>query len=197
MKAGNTEIVYSYQAKKFNLSVDKNISTIYVDGYKKPISNGKLAKIEVHRKSLSDTQITVEYSIVVKNTGEIAGSTTLTESVPEGFSIKKKDNKDWQIIGNTAEMKIEDLKPGEQKEYKVVIQWKKGEKNIGTKINNVVLVNETNDAKFKDVNSEDNKSQATLILTIATGEVDILQYVIASITLTILTATVTVLKKGR
>lgn len=169
-KTDNTiKVVYYYKAKKFNLKVDKNITKIKVDGKKKTISDGKLAKIEIYRKSLDKTEVTVEYTISVKNTGELEGSAIITENIPAGFTMKEEENKGWTIKKGKAERTTGKLKAGEEKNYKVVLQWNKGEKNVGTKTNIATLVKEINDAKFKDNNDDDNTSSATLILTIATG----------------------------
>lgn len=164
-----TRVIYYYQAKKFNLKVDKNITKIKVDGKKKTISNGKLAKVEIYRKSLDKTEVTVEYTITVTNTGELEGSATITENIPAGFTMKEDENKGWTIKKGKAERATGKLAAGEEKSYKVVLQWNKGEKNVGTKTNIAALVKELNDANFKDNNDDDNTSSATLILTIATG----------------------------
>ena len=156
--------------EKYNLKVDKIISKIILDGKEQTISNGKLAKTEMHKTKLKTSDLVVEYTIKVSNTGEKAGYATLTESIPEGFEIKQEENADWSIEGQTARVKTPNLKSGEEKEYKIVLHWVKGDYNIGVKINTASLTEENKDKEIKDDNPEDNTSTATLIVTISTGE---------------------------
>ena len=158
------------KAKIFDLKIDKLITKILLNGQQQNISNGKLAKVEIHRKELDKTDIVVEYTIKVSNVGEQAGFTTLLETIPEGFTMKAEENNGWTIENNTAKLKTELLNSGEEKEYKVILHWNKGENNIGTKINTASLTEETNDKGTPDNNAENNTSSATLIVTISTGE---------------------------
>ena len=84
--------------------------------------------------------------------------------------MKAEENNGWTIENNTAKLKTELLNSGEEKEYKVILHWNKGENNIGTKINTASLTEETNDKGTPDNNAENNTSSATLIVTISTGE---------------------------
>lgn len=156
--------------KKFDLRIDKVISKIVLDGIEQTISNGKLAKTEVHRNKLNDTDIIVEYTIKVSNVGEQAGYATITETIPEGFTMRAEENNGWTIKNNNAKLETGLLNQGEEKEYKVVLHWNKGDNNLGIKVNTASLINETNEKGTKDSNPEDNTSSATLIVTISTGE---------------------------
>ena len=156
--------------KAFNLKIEKLISKIFLDGKQQTVSNGKLAKLEIHRNELDRADVVVEYTLKVSNTEEEAGYTTLVETIPEGFTMRAEDNSGWSIENNTAKLKTEILNVGEEKEYKVVLHWNKGEGNIGIKINTASLTEETNDKGIPDNNAQDNTSSATLILTISTGD---------------------------
>ena len=156
--------------KIFNLKIDKVISKIILDGKEQIIANGKFAKTEVHRKQLNESEIIVEYTIKVSNIGEQEGTATLSETIPEGFTMNSEDNYGWVIENNTAKLETGLLKQGEEKEYKVVLHWNKGDNNIGIKVNTATLINETNEKGTKDANLDDNTSSATLIITISTGD---------------------------
>ena len=165
-----TTVIYYYRPLEFNLKVDKTISKILVNGEETNISNNNLAKVEIHRKKLADTTIRVEYIVKVSNDGELDGSTTLVERIPAGFVMKAEDNKDWNINNGIAEIKVDEIKVGETKEYKVVLEWLKGEENIGTKDNIVDIISSKNDAGFEEKTLDDNEDNATVILTVSTGE---------------------------
>ena len=182
-----TTVIYYYRPLEFNLKVDKTISKILVNGEETNISNNNLAKVEIYRKKLADTTIRVEYIVKVSNDGELNGSTTLIERIPAGFVMKAEDNKDWNINNGIAEIKIDEIKVGETKEYKVVLEWLKGEENIGTIDNIVDIISSKNDAGFEEKTLEDNEDSATVILTVATGENK------DEILLTIATAMITIL----
>lgn len=125
-------VIYYYEPLKFNLKVDKKISKITVNGEAKPVSNYDLAKIEIHRKKLNETTVKVEYIIKVTNDGELKGKATLLERIPEGFDMKQEENKKWKIHNGIAQIDIDNIEVGQEKEYKVVLEWKKGETNTGT-----------------------------------------------------------------
>jgi len=156
--------------KTFNLKIEKLISKLFLDGKQQNVGSGKLAKTEIHRKEIDKADVTVEYTLKVINTGELAGYTTLVETIPEGFTMRAEENSGWSIEGNTAKLKTDLLNSGDEKEYKVILHWNKGDNNIGVKINTASLTEETNDKGIPDNNAEDNTSSATLIITISTGE---------------------------
>ena len=192
-----TEVTYYYKALDFNIKVDKEITKLTIDGKKQKISNGKLAKLEIHRKKLNTSEVTVEYTIKVSNIGELAGGTTVEETIPEGFTIDKTASDKWSEKDGKATMAVKEIKPGEEKEYKIVLNWKKGEKNIGTKVNTVQIIGETNTPGFKDSNEEDNISSAILLLTISTGSEAITQYIIAVLVLSSAIVVVILLKRKK
>ena len=169
-----TSVIYYYKAADFNLKVDKNITKVILDGETLKVSNGKLAKADVHRKKLDSSSIIVEYTLKVSNIGELAGGTTLKEDIPEGFTFKEESDSPWKLENGIAQLKIDELKPGEEKEFKVTLEWNKGEQNLGTKVNTASIIDETNEAKFNDSNIDDNESSATIIISIATGKEQLL-----------------------
>lgn len=164
----NSEILvnYYYEPLKFNLKVDKKISKIEVNGIEKAITDGELENIKIDKDKLNTETIKVEYLIEVINNGEISGKATLIEKIPEGFEMKSIDNEEWKIENEVAKIEIDSIEPEEEKEYKVVLEWKKGENNIGTK-ENIAYVDEIeNVAQYKEITEEDNTDGATLVLSI-------------------------------
>ena len=156
--------------KTFNLKINKTITKILVDESPYAISDGKFTKVEINRKKLNETNIKVEYTIKVTNTGNIEGKAKIVENIPENFEIIAEENPQWKINKNNAEIEIENIKAGETKEYKIILQWKKGDSNIGTIQNIVNLSDISNAESIEEETLEDNKDGAVLIITISTGE---------------------------
>ena len=76
------ELYYYYEAKPFNIGVEKEITGIIVNGERRAPTSGKLEKVEIYRKSTEDTSVQVEYKIKVMNTGEVSGNATIEENIP-------------------------------------------------------------------------------------------------------------------
>ena len=164
------DIYYYYEPKPFNIAVDKVISKITVNGEEQNISNNKLTRVEIYRKNVDDTDVKVEYIIKVKNTGEVDGIATIRENIPEGMSLVSNDGT-WEEKDGYIEKVITDIKAGETKEYKITLNWNKGNKNLGEKDNTVEILKTGNIPGFKDKNSDDNSSTAKVLINVSTGSV--------------------------
>ena len=164
------DVYYYYEAKPFNIGVDKIISKITVDGDEQNIGNDKLTRVEIYRKNVDDTDVKVEYTIKVKNTGEIDGTATIRENIPEGMSLVRNDGT-WEEKDGYIEKVITDIKAGETKEYKITLSWNKGNKNLGEKDNTVEIIKTGNIPGFKDQNADDNSSTARVLINVSTGSV--------------------------
>lgn len=174
------EVKYYYHKKTFNLKAEKEIATIIFNGSEKKV-NSDIAKREIKNKNIKNTTLQVKYRIKVTNDGELKGSATVKERIPSGFEMKKAENKDWKISGKTATIKIKNIKPGETKEYEVLLTWKNSSENFGTKQNTVELVDIENEAGFRETNKEDNTDKADMIISLATGEKTIRNIIIISV----------------
>ena len=164
------DVYYYYEPKPFNIGVDKIISKITVDGDEQNIGNDKLTRVEIYRKNVDDTDVKVEYTIKVKNTGEIDGTATIRENIPEGMSLVRNDGT-WEEKDGYIEKVITDIKAGETKEYKITFSWNKGNKNLGEKDNTVEIIKTGNIPGFKDQNVDDNSSTARVLINVSTGSV--------------------------
>lgn len=189
-----TIVEYYYEPLEFNLKVEKTITKIIVDGQEKNVTNGELEKVEINRKKLMEETVKIEYLLKVINDGELAGQATLIDNIPEGFEMTSEENNGWTVKNGTSEIKIDNIEAGEEKEYKVVLQWQKGESNTGTKENVAYISGIQNEAGFKETTEEDNKDGATVIISIATGENRIISIVIASIIMSMLISGVLILQ---
>ena len=118
---------------------------------------------------MKSTEVVITYKIRVENTGEIAGSTTVVEKLPNHFTIGKEAYNEWtkNEDGNLeAEVSLE---PGETKEFTIELTWKKGSENFGREINTAEIKGFENEAHYEDKNKEDNISEAEVVMGIKTG----------------------------
>ena len=178
MEKEKITVIYYYEKQLFNLSVDKWISNVNVNG----ISQGaqsittkdQLYKVDIHRSKVETADIKITYKIRITNKGEIEGTAgEIVEVIPAGYSYNQEDNSIYWENKNgtltTDALKDEMIQPGQYKEIEIVLRWIKGENNFGQKDNLVILSNLDNPAGYEDVNKEDNSSSSSMLLTIATG----------------------------
>ena len=191
-----TYVNYYYRKLIFNLRVDKTIASVIVNGQETPI-NGNLGKVEVHRKELSTANVKVVYKIKVTNDSELTGKANVVENIPSGMTMKLDNNPGWTIKETTASLETDEIKPGESREYQVVLGWQNGDSNVGTKENIASIITE-NEAGFEEKDKSDNESKADLIVAVGTGEIPYVA-IAGSILLIMIamTAGVYVIKKRR
>ena len=163
------ELYYYYEAKQFNIGVEKEIIGIIVNGERRAPTNGKLEKVEIYRKATENTSIQVEYKIKVSNTGEVSGNATIEENIPEGMKLANNDGT-WEEQEGKLIKVIPELGAGETKEYTVLLNWEQTGENMGEKANEVKLVETGNVPGFVDNNDKDNTSTANVIISIETGK---------------------------
>ena len=164
-----TYVNYYYRKLIFNLRVDKTITSVIVNGQETPI-NGSLGKVEVHRKNISTANVKVVYKIKVTNDSELTGKANIVENIPSGMTMIADNNPGWTIKETTASLETDEIKPGESREYQVVLGWQNGDNNVGTKTNIANIITE-NEAGFNEKEINDNESKADLIVAVGTGEV--------------------------
>ena len=160
---------YYYRKLTFNLKVDKTIASVIVNGQETQI-NGNLGKVEVHRKNISTSNVKVVYKIKVTNDSELTGKANVVENIPSGMTMVADNNSGWTINQTTASIETDEIKPGESREYQVVLGWQNGDSNVGTKENIASIITE-NEAGFEEKDKLDNESKADLIVAVGTGEI--------------------------
>jgi hypothetical protein len=166
------DVYYYYQAKPFNIGVEKEITGIVVNGESRTPTNGKLERIEIYRKDVEETNIQIVYRIRVINSGEVEGAVTIEDKLPEGMSLANNDGT-WEEQDGVLRKIIPEIKPGETKEYTLVLNWNTAENNMGQKDNEVSIVENQNVPGFVDNNDKDNTATATVIIAVETGELPI------------------------
>lgn len=111
----------------------------------------------------------VVYKIKVTNDSELTGKANIVENIPSGMLMNFEDNTAWTIKNGSASLETDDIKPGESREYQVVLVWQNGDSNVGTKENVASIVTE-NEADFGELVATDNVSKADLIVAVGTGD---------------------------
>ena len=163
-----TYVNYYYRKLDFNLSIDKKVASVTVNGNETTI-NGDLAKIEVYRKDFSTAKVEVKYTIKVTNNGELSGKANILEDIPTGMTMSAEKNSGWDIKETTAIRETKDLQPGESEEYIVVLDWKNGANNVGMKENTASIISTENEAGYDEKDTADNEDKADVIVAISTG----------------------------
>ena len=188
------KIIHYYAKKVFNIEIDKELKEATIDGEKRTFRNGKFTKLDIPVKKILNSEVKVRYSINVRNTGEIKGTTIVQENIPKYFTMNPTENPDWRIENGKIVSKEIELNPGESKELSITLKWTNSKDNFGTLVNKVGIEKTKNNAGFEETDTEEEKKgkkqQATLVLVPKTG-LDInkvLQMTGVGITLTALVA---------
>ena len=188
------KITHYYEKKVFNIEIDKELKEATIDGEKRTFRNGKFTKLDIPVKKILNSEVKVRYSINVRNTGEIKGTTIVQENIPKYFTMNPSENPDWRIENGKIVSKEIELNPGESKELSITLKWTNSKDNFGTLVNKVGIAKTKNNAGFEETDTEEEKKgkkqQATLVLVPKTG-LDInklLQMTGVGITLTALVA---------
>lgn len=146
----------------------------------------KLAKVDIAKSKLKNTNVKVEYKITIKNNGESAGYVTeLKDYIPEGFIFDANDNVNWVASDGyvtTEALSNELLNPGDTREVTLVLRWN-GAAKVGVKENlseiskhadkNKLDIVDWDSTPDNKVLEEDDIDYTTIILTVKTGSAEI------------------------
>jgi len=170
---------------KFDLELNKYISKIVVQNSKETKTNEyedkSFAKVEIHRKQVSGSLVVLEYTIKVKNTGEITGyAKNIVDYIPNGLTFSSELNKDWYVSGDylyTKGLENVEINPGEEKEIKLILTKTMTNENTGLINNRAEIYQAYNKYGEVDIDStpnnqvqdEDDFSSVDTIIGIKTG----------------------------
>lgn len=186
-------------AKVFDLELEKYITKIVVTNNQGTntyeYKDATLAKADIAAKNLKDSQVVVEYTIKIRNNGEIAGYVkSVVDYKPTDLSFSSTLNTDWYAQGDNlynASLANTKLEPGETKELKLVLTKTMTESNTGLVGNTAEIAEAYNTRGLGDKDStpgnkekkEDDMGQADMIIGVKTGAA--ISYIL--ITLSIIT----------
>ncbi len=175
-------------AQSFDLKLDKYITKVTrvnsAESKTYTYDNQSIAKIDTLRKRLNESNIIVEYKLVVTNEGAIPGYVKkVVDYLPEDLKFTSELNTDWYVgnDGNLYSNKLanEEIQPGESREITLVLTKQMTENNLGNSRNTAELYETYNVLGKADVDStpankiqnEDDISSADLVLSIVTGKI--------------------------
>lgn len=200
--------------KIFDMSLQKTVKRIIIQNSKgvKEIkyNNTQLAKVEIDKKLVNNTNIIVEYEIKITNEGEIAGYVNdIVEKIPNGFKLDSEMNKTWHNgsknqLHNTS-LENERINPGESKTVSIILRKSLTENNIGRFVNtaeigksiNDLLVTDKDSTPGNNAHNEDDQSTAEVIISIKTGEVIIISIIVEIITIVLIIIAFVIRKRRR
>lgn len=191
------------EKKTFDLQLYKYISRISIQNSKGTktydFNDATFAKAEINRKRVSGSVVVLEYTIKVKNNGEVAGNAnSIVDYLSNGLSFSSELNPDWYLSGNqlyTKKLANETINPGEEKEVKLVLTKTMTNENTGVVNNRAEIAEDYNEYGISDVNStpnnnvaaENDMGSADVIIGVSTGGT-IIGYIVLAIINTVLIA---------
>ena len=161
------------------VQIKKTVNSIMVtnkEGTKKyNCNNTDLAKVEIASKSLSGSIVTIEYSIIVKNTGSSEMYVkNIIDYLPSSLTFTSTMNKDWYKKNNylyNSSLSKKPIKAGEIKEFKLILTKKMTTSNTGL-VNNKATMEAIYNKDGTGVSSNQTSS-ADVIISVKTGEITI------------------------
>lgn len=188
------------ESMKFDLSLNKTITKVSkqddngIKTYDYSEKGKTLAKVEIPSKQVNKTTIIIEYTIQVKNEGNIAGyAKQIVDYLPKDLRFASELNKDWYQAtdGNLYNTSLAEtiINPGETKEIKLLVTKTTNENNLGTINNSAEIAESYNNYGEKDNDStagnkqtkEDDYGSADLLISLNTGT--IIMYTTLTITI--------------
>lgn len=175
------------EAMKFDLSLTKEITKMTVNNSQgtktTEFSGNTTAKIEMASKHVAGSEVYIEYTFTVKNEGEIAGyAKKIVDYIPEDVNFNSGLNTIWYTgsDGNlyTTSLADVEIKPGESKQFKLVLSRTMTGENTGLLANtaeiaedyNIYGVSDTDSTPANKSQNEDDFGRANALLSIKTGE---------------------------
>lgn len=148
----------------YDLELDKYISRIVVQNNKGTktydYNDETFAKVEIHRNQINGSVVILEYTIRVKNTGEVAGYvTSIKDYLPSGLEFSSELNSDWYLSGQdlyTNSLKDNRIEPGETRDIKLILTVTINEDNTGLINNRAEIVESYNEYGKLDIDSTEN-----------------------------------------
>ena len=173
------------ETPKYDLESGKYISKITVQNKKGTkiyeCNDDTFKKIEINSKQIEGSVVVLEYTIRVKNTGEIAGYVTnIRDYLPSELTFSSELNPDWYLSGQdlyTKSLENVRIEPGETKEVKLVLTKTMTSNNVGLINNRAEIAGSYNEYGKLDIdstennqaNGEDDIGSADVIIGVSTG----------------------------
>lgn len=178
-----------YETEKFDLSLQKYVNKITINNnagvvtYDYTGQNKTLTKVDIPAKYMNESTVIIEYKLVVKNEGDVAGyARKIVDYLPNDLKFNSELNKQ-AYLGKDGNIYSEELaqtiiNPGEIKEITLILTKQMTTENTGTIVNKAEIAEDYNDLGLEDVNStpgnnnekENDLAYANAIITVKTGQ---------------------------
>ncbi len=165
-------VIYYYQKKQFNISIEKQLEKVIFNGEQKKITNKKAMKVEIVASKIKQASLEITYAITVKNTGEIEGIAKVVENIPQGFEVSNGTPNYWRQAEDGTLQATVNMKAGEEKLLLITLKWINAQEKFGNSKNTVKITDITNPANYKETTLEDNESSAEIIVSVKTGQTE-------------------------
>ena len=173
------------KAEKFDLELNKYVSKITVSNSHETktysFNKATLEKIEIAAKYLKNSNVIIEYTVELKNNGELSGyAQSIVDYKSSALDFSSNLNKDWYQSGeylyNDSLSKTE-LKAGETKQVTLILTKTMTESNTGLINNTAEIAKVYNQSGISDIDStpgnkqkgEDDLGSADVIIGVKTG----------------------------
>lgn len=162
--------------QKLEINVESKVSklTVVYKDKKSQVFEGDITSVELNKKKLENSNIIVEYTITVKNTGNVAGyAKSVVDYIPSGMEFRSELNPDWYKVNNSEVVNTsianEIIDAGESKELKIIFTKHITNNELGIIHNTVGLkqVNDSYNVKKLNVKSgiiQDTESISDLVI---------------------------------
>ena len=162
--------------------IENGTQTVTETGHTAEDNQEEIVKVDLKKSNIKNVTVKFEYSIRVKNEGQIEGyAKEISDYIPEGLKFVKEDNPDWkEVDGKVVTDKLKDtlLKPGDTKDVTITLTWINNENNMGLKVNTAEISKDYNEYGTPDIDStpnnkvpgEDDIDDAPVMLTVKTGQ---------------------------
>lgn len=162
----------------FDVSIEKSLSrirTVNPKGKQQNYSYDKgtrIGKLEVAAKNLVGTEVMIEYTIKISNLGESkAYISEIIDELPEELDFAASSNSGWYEEGGKLRYtNLSEVEVGQTREIKLIATIKLTNDNLGI-INNIATINATDGNNIQESNTENNTSNAQLIIGTSTGRI--------------------------
>ena len=188
--------------------VDNGKERIVETGYTELTNPEPVVKVDLKKSKIENVLVKFEYKIFVTNEGEVAGyANEIEDYIPEGLKFVQEDNRNWeQVNGRVVTHELENtlLQPGESASVTITLTWINKSNNLGLKTNVAEITSDLDNKKrdVTDIDStpgnnvpgEDDIDDAPVMLTVKTGEVNMITGLAIAV-ITILSAGIIGIKK--
>lgn len=115
---------------KFSLKLMQSINKVVINNRTLSVKDFRdYLRVDLNKKEINDSKAYVEYNILVKNNGLLAGyANSIVDYIPDGFEFEPEMNNGWRIGENNYvyndTLSNVLLNPGEAKEVKLILSYK-------------------------------------------------------------------------